>query len=228
MEEENVDSVLQHALSALLEIKPNDPIRFLAEHFQMECETNLVAKAVHLLQDMTVYHPAVEDRLMRAYNTISGYSSDDGLTGDIYSDLLTKLIGDLPVHQKDTFVQHMKCQSPEFVPYDIFRAGVLASILLNQFIREVKTLFAKLCIENQDSAPTYLCKKALRKISKCLTENLKKSFNDSEAPNSLGIAEFSSPIRTCLPKNLPTVEYVKMNTFLSEAVEIFLRDIPKL
>ncbi|GIX92856.1 uncharacterized protein CEXT_582431 [Caerostris extrusa] len=132
----------------------------------MECETNLVAKAVYLLQDMTVYHPAVEERLLKAYSTICQYSEEDGLTGDIYTDLLVKLIADSPAYQKENFLQHLQCHSSEYVSFDVFRSGVLTSLLFNQFVSEVKLLFSNLCIENYDSAPTFLCKKSFKKNGK--------------------------------------------------------------
>lgn len=228
MEDDSLDRTLQHAIFSLLDIKPKDPIKFLASHFQMECETNLVAKAVHLLQDMTIYHPAIEERMLKAYATISLYSEEDGLTGDIYTDLLVKLIADVPSHQKDIFLQHLQCQSTEYVSFPVFRSGVLTSILFNQFVREVEILFDKLCIENHDSAPTFLCKKALRKMSKCLLEAAKRPVTAAHLPNSLGIADLGSPIRRTMQKNLIASDYVKINHFLSEAIEIFLREIPKM
>ncbi|XP_054722626.1 tubulin polyglutamylase complex subunit 1-like [Uloborus diversus] len=227
MEDETLDAALQHAILALLDVKPKDPIKFLASHFQMECETNLVAKAVHLLQNMTIYHPAIEERLLKAYATISQYSEEDGLTGDIYTDLLVKLIMDLPLHQKDNFLQYLQCQSTEYVSFAVFRSGVLKSILFNQFVEEVKVLFSKLCTENHDSAPTFLCKKALRKISKCLSEASKRQVMGTDLPCTLGISDWGSPIRKTMQRNLPASDYVKLATFLSEAVEIFLREIPK-
>ncbi|GBM37827.1 hypothetical protein AVEN_84531-1 [Araneus ventricosus] len=228
MEDDSLDRALQYAILALLDVKPKDPIKFLATHFQMECETNLVAKAVYLLQDMTIYHPALEERLLKAYATICQYSEEEGLTGDIYTDLLVKLIADSPAYQKDNFLQHLQCQSTEYVSFDVFRSGVLTSILFNQFVLEVKLLFSKLCIENHDSAPAFLCKKALRKMSKCLAEAAKRSISGVDGPCTLGIAELSSPIRKNLTKNLPTPDFVKINMFLSEAVEIFLREVPKI
>ncbi|XP_042906561.1 tubulin polyglutamylase complex subunit 1-like [Parasteatoda tepidariorum] len=226
MEDDNLDKALQTAILALLDIKPKDPIKFLASHFQMECETNLVAKAVNLLQDMTIYHPAIEERLLESYAIISQYSDEDGVTGDIYTDLLVKLIADVPAFQKENFLHYLQCQSTEYVSFDVFRSGVLTSILFNQFIQEVHLLFTKLCVENHDSAPTFLCKKALRKMTKCLTEALKKSASNSNF--TLGISEMSSPIRKALPKNLPPTDYVKLNTFVAEAIEIFIREVPKV
>ncbi|GFY38912.1 uncharacterized protein TNIN_134641 [Trichonephila inaurata madagascariensis] len=228
MEDDSLDRALQCAILALLDVKPKDPIKFLAVHFQMECETNLVAKAVHLLQDMTICHPAMEERLLKAYATICQYSEEDGLTGDIYTDLLVKLIADSPGYQKENFLQHLQCQSTEYVSFDVFRSGVLTSILFNQFVLEVKLLFSKLCIEAHDAAPAFLCKKALRKMSKCLTEAAKRSISNVDGPSTLGISELSSPIRKNLTKNLPAADYVKLNTFLCEAVEIFLREVPKI
>lgn len=229
MDDEGLDRALQNALLALLDVKPKDPIKFLATHFQMECETNLVAKAVHLLQDMTIYHPAVEERLLKAYSTICQYSEEDGLTGDIYTDLLVKLISESPAYQKDVFLQHLQSQSTEYVSFDVFRSGVLTSILFNQFVLEVRVLFTKICVENHDSAPTFLCKKALRKMGKCLGEAAKRSVTGVDVNNSsLGISELGSPFRRNMTKNLPTADYVKLNTFLSEAVEVFLREVPKI
>lgn len=227
MEDDSLDRTLQHAIFSLLDIKPKDPIKFLAAHFQMECETNLVAKAVHLLQDMTICHPAIEERMLKAYATISLYSEEDGLTGDIYTDLLVKLIAEVPPHQKDIFLQHLQCQSTEYVSFPVFRSGVLTSILFNQFVHEVEILFHKLCIENHDSAPTFLCKKALRKMSKCLSEATKMPAV-SGMSYSLGIADLGSPIRKTMQKNLLASDFVKINHFLSEAIEIFLREIPKI
>lgn len=227
MEDDSLDRTLQHAIFSLLDIKPKDPIKFLASHFQMECETNLVAKAVHLLQDMTICHPAIEERMLKAYATISLYSEEDGLTGDIYTDLLVKLIADVPSHQKDVFLQHLQCQSTEYVSFPVFRSGVLTSILFNQFVREVEILFNKLCIEHHDSAPTFLCKKALRKMNKCLSEAAKRP-GGAMMPYSLGIADLGSPIRKTMQKNLLASDFVKINHFLSEAIEIFLREIPKI
>ncbi|GFU27282.1 uncharacterized protein NPIL_194631 [Nephila pilipes] len=194
----------------------------------MKCETNLVAKAVHLLQDMTIFHPAIEERLLKAYSTISQYSKEDGVIGDFYNDLLVKLISDSPSSQKDNFLQHVQCQSTEYVSFGVFRSGVLASILLNQFISEVKLLFAKLCIENHDSASSFLCKKALRQMSKCLNEAAKRLVSNVDGSSTLGISELSSPIRKNLTENLSAPDYVKMKTFLSAAIKIFLRDVPKI
>lgn len=227
MEDDGLDRTLQNAIFALLDIKPKEPIKFLATHFQMECESNLVAKAVHLLEDMTIYHPAIEERMLKAYATISLYSEEDGLTGDIYTDLLVKLIAEIPPHLKDIFIQHLQCQSTEYVSFPVFRSGVLTSIMFNQFVQEVEMLFDKLCIENHDSAPTFLCKKALRKISKCLAESAKRPVVPG-IPCNLGIADLGSPLRRSIQKNLLSSDYVKINHFLSEAIEIFMREIPKI
>lgn len=230
-EEENVETVLHHALLLLLDHKPKDPISFLANHFQRECEkSNRVSQAAQFLENSNSNHPSIEEKMCRAYHTISQYKVQQelrGLTGDIYTDLLVQLLTGLPERQVEVILQKLQCFYTEYVPFGIFRAGVMCCLQLKEYIQITRSLYQDLSEKNSGQANYTLCKLVLEEINKAI------KVTDIDPKKILEVAQQLS--MGCLAENLTatatnvnTDDIMKQEEFLNKAVGIFLQRIPKV
>ncbi|XP_022242762.1 tubulin polyglutamylase complex subunit 1-like isoform X2 [Limulus polyphemus] len=234
MAESDVQPILQRALLALLDSKPEKPIEFLINHFQKEGEkTNLVTQAAHLLESIKSHHPATEERLLQAYNIISQYRGRfkfqkevQGLTGDIYTDLLGQLLHGFPDSYVDKLLQKLRCHSDEYIPFLVFRAGVLTTLLLKECIQEAQELFKQLDTEGKRHITRSLGDCALTQLCTALTATANDPFSTLEMAVSLEVSQLCRTFDEEV-KNVTTWDSLMTeNEFVSEAVDVFLHQVP--
>ncbi|XP_023224802.1 tubulin polyglutamylase complex subunit 1-like [Centruroides sculpturatus] len=232
-EEENVETVLHQALLLLLDNKPKDPISFLANHFQRECEkSNRVSQAAQFLENSNSNHPSIEEKLCRAYHTISQYKIQQelrGLTGDIYTDLLVQLLTGLPERQTEVILQKLQCSYTEYVPFGIFHTGVLFCLQLKEYVQIARSLFQDLDEKHCGQVSRTLCKTVLDEINQALkitNENPKKVFEIAQKLSTNHLAD--KLICAVVSIDEDDDDMMKQDEFLNEAVNVFLQMIPKV
>ncbi|XP_066296409.1 tubulin polyglutamylase complex subunit 1-like isoform X1 [Branchiostoma lanceolatum] len=175
LEKSAVRGLMRGAISKLIENRPEDPIAFLAEYFDSADNkpgSNKVAKA-H--QELLLTHhsrPAFESNMLLAYQILSAPKNAKGkagLKGDLFTELLTKILREVPSEVSDVLLKKLLCYENEVIPYDIFHSGVMTCFIFLDYYAEAEGLFTVLDTSGKKEVDKELCDVALNQLSAAMT-----------------------------------------------------------
>ena len=142
------------ALLKLIENKPNDPMLFLASHFD-SCmdKSNRAATSLQLLTHTYTHANVFDANLLKAYDALcmtkpSGSKkihTNPGLIGSVFEAFLMSIIADPSTDSPKNFLKIIGCKSNQVISFDVFRYGVWACFLYKDFVQECKSLFYIFC-----------------------------------------------------------------------------------
>ncbi|XP_048354303.1 tubulin polyglutamylase complex subunit 1 isoform X2 [Sphaerodactylus townsendi] len=160
-----VSEMVRGALLRLLEARPEEPVAFLAAYFERLTQSGAEARAdggdpqrqlqwrleraVWLLRLAPLSHrTAFNNNVSMAFDFLSagGRRKKPGVNGKLYSELLTMFFRDRGASEDIVvpLLQKITCRDHEMVPFDIFRYGVLSSLVLLEFLAKAITLYEAL------------------------------------------------------------------------------------
>ena len=229
-DDKELDRTLQKAILNLHDVKPKDPIRFLADYFTCECEDDPLATATNLFDSLTIFHPIVEERIIKCYEILCSSDEFEGvLVGARYNNFLKQLIKCLhvPSEFRKPVLDYLERDISSVTSCHMLRRAILIVLLYIQYFEEIHDIFDKLTI-SPDTAPTYRCEDVLIHASACL-----KTIHDNpkEYPYNLGISTFcDSDDKICQSSSKDSVhdEFWSKKDFMTAAKETFFREIDDL
>ena len=164
---------MHDVLSKIIQSRPQDPIEFLAEHFEsIEDKTDRVVKAQ---QRVCVTHhskPAFHANVSAAYDLLSKTKDDrqmKGIDGKVYSDLLNLLCDTFPVVVQEKLMNKIRCRSHEFVCFEVFKSGVFTCLVLQDFLNQTEELFKFLDGKRSGKVDCVLCEVIIQQLVKAVS-----------------------------------------------------------
>ena len=187
-----VTNQMQEVLTKIIENRPEDPIGFLADYFEMLGDkTDRVCKA-HQQVCLTHHSKAAFHTNVRiAFDLLSQNKAFDrrgkplrrdpigrqlkGINGMIFSDLLNLLCNAFPVTVKEKLMKKIQCRDHEVVIFEVFKSGVFTCRVLQDFLNQTDMLFKSLDINRSGKVDRVLCD--------IITQQLVKAVSNTSSSN---------------------------------------------
>ncbi|XP_070570090.1 tubulin polyglutamylase complex subunit 1-like [Ptychodera flava] len=232
LERTNVGTQLRDALSKMIENRPEDPVLFLAEYFEAISDNRAgkVTKAYQRLQLTHYTRPAFEMNAVAAYDSLSqsGAKGYNGLTGTVYTELLNNLCRDIPTAISEKLLRRIQCRDYEVVPYDVYYSGVLACLVLNDYVKETQNLFSDFDNKNTGNANRELCEAALKILDESVSMTTSDPVSVLEAGVRLGPEKLSESLLENISSKHRNTSTMTSEEFMLIAADIFLKKAPLL
>lgn len=221
---------LQKAILNLRDVKPEYPIRFLADYFSFECEDDPFAAAINLFDSLTIFHPVTEERIAKCYDILSSCGEFQGtLVGAHYHKFIRQLVMRLHVSSelRKTIIDYLYRGSSPVISYHTLRRAILTVLLYTHYFEEMFYVFDNLVVSS-DIAPTYSWNDLLIHARICL-----RSIHNGlkEYPYTLGIRTFCDPgynVSRSSSKNFVCEKLWDRSNFMMAAKETFFDEIDDL
>ena len=175
LERSNATRYIRDVLTKIVENRPDDPIGFLADYFQnLGAQKGSVSRACQQIRLTHHSKPAFHNNVVLAYE-ILGESRNPptrGIDGKLYMELVTELGIGFRQTIREKLLKKILCRDHEVVVFDVFRAGVLACVILEEFLAEAESLFKALDFHGQGKVEFSLCDAVLQELKTSVTSSL--------------------------------------------------------
>ncbi|KAJ8371565.1 hypothetical protein AAFF_G00307130 [Aldrovandia affinis] len=211
-----VGVLLRGALLKLAEVRPEDPIAFLADHFgnlasesengaagcgdaeqQNTQEQQQLERALwHLRLAHHSQRSAFNNNVRVAYELLvqSGQRPrvGGGVRGKIYAEMLRCLCreGEVPEATAAPLLRRIQCHDHEAVPFELFRQGVLTCAVFSDYVRKSRSLYASVCHPCPETP-------AERALCQAVLGTLRDALDTSDCADSARFLEASAKIAPC-------------------------------
>uniref|UniRef100_T1J5J3 Pleckstrin homology domain-containing family A member 8 n=1 Tax=Strigamia maritima TaxID=126957 RepID=T1J5J3_STRMM len=222
-----VGQLLQNAVITLMETKPENPIEYLALHYEWEPEkTTHVRQAAQLLTQLHYSHKEFIYKVHKAYLIVSQCPAQQGLkglTGDVQMDLLRLLTKGCPEREVLRLMERLYCRATEVVPFSVFRSSAITCLIFQEYVKEVTELYKLLDLSGEGQARRSVCDTLLTRLwNACLRNSNNEGDGKAEART---ILSNESDFREILQKHRENDKKISFETFLSQSMDIFLMKI---
>ncbi|KAL4608086.1 tubulin polyglutamylase complex subunit 1 [Arapaima gigas] len=207
-----VDTLLQGALLRLLELRPEEPLGFLAQHFANEAAEAEGAAAragaaqqrqqQHQRLDRALWHlrlahhsqrAAFNNNVRLAYEHLMppGQRPGGGVRGRVYTELLRSLCIEAGVSASTMvpLLRRVQCQDHEVVPFELFRQGVLTCAVFSDYVWKSRSLYS--AVREGSEAP------AQRALCQAVLEALRDALDTPQCTDTARYLEASAKIAPC-------------------------------
>ncbi|XP_002734510.1 tubulin polyglutamylase complex subunit 1-like [Saccoglossus kowalevskii] len=231
LERTNVSSQIRDALSKMIENRPEDPVLYLAEYFE-GISDNKPSKVTKAYQRILLTHytrPAFETNAVAAYDTLctqSGIKGCNGLTGSVYTELLAMLSRDISSVISEKLLKKTQCRDYEVVPYDVYFSGVLACLVLKDYIKEAQSLFNEFDISKSGHANRELCDAALNLLDESVTMTTSNPVSILEAGVKLSPDKLCRLLSQSVSVKQRNTSTITWEEFMLISADIFLKKVP--
>ncbi|CAF0802579.1 unnamed protein product [Adineta ricciae] len=141
--------IISDALLQVTRLKPDNPIDFLYNYFESQCQTDPYEKTLTRLRLADPKHPSFHSLLVELYSNFDTIN-DDGLLlkGDTYNKLLHNLCNNeiwsgLDEH-RTTLISLLSLRSNDAVSFTVFKYGIQAILLAKEFHKTAHSLYNSL------------------------------------------------------------------------------------
>ncbi|XP_005999535.1 tubulin polyglutamylase complex subunit 1 isoform X2 [Latimeria chalumnae] len=232
-------TMLREALLKLLQSRPEDPVGFLADHFESlvlcsegggeDQEKQLLERVLwHLRLAHYSQRSAFNNNVSVAFEIISAGTKRrvrPGLKGRTYIELLSKICrdGKMPEQLYLRLIKKIHCQDHEAVPFEVFRYGVLTSLVFLDFITKSGSLFEVLT--DSEKADKRLCDTVLAALEDAMTaSDITAPTSYLEAGSKLGPDSLALAMDRSMTNNRAGSS-MKREEFVRSAAVLFLTKV---
>mmetsp|Transcript_29652 Transcript_29652/g.64720 ORF Transcript_29652/g.64720 Transcript_29652/m.64720 type:complete len:238 (-) Transcript_29652:2187-2900(-) len=151
LNESGLTLYLKDALTIMLENRPEDPLLFLHEYFQMVTRgKNLVDRAYRYLRLSPKERVVFMDNLVAAFSLLESTGGSAGFTGREYMKVLKLLCSDFPPEIVHILFQVLGRGDNDSVGFEDFVGGIKTCLLFEEFLEEAEELFHANAFEGGD------------------------------------------------------------------------------
>jgi len=225
-----VTSEIKDAITLVIENRPEDPISFLAEFFDSQASTTTALMRAH--QKLILVHhsrPSFQNNLVLAYNILhqqKNINGLQGLTGKTYNDLLTMLCRDLTGIEAEPLQKKVMCLSHEVVRFPVFRLGVLATFVYQDFLKQAESLYSELDLTERGKADKYLCEAILNELKQATVKTTEDPVSVIQVGSMLSSQRLNKVMAETLLKSGASNQTMGVDEFVMAAAESLLEQIP--
>lgn len=225
-----VTSEIKDAITLLIENRPEDPIMFMAEFFDSHANpTTALMKSHQKL--LLVHHSRLsfQSNLVQAYNILKQQKNSDGLrglTGKTYNDLLTLLCRDLTGQEVEPLQKRILCLSHEVVRFPVFKLGVLATFIYQDFLKQAESLYNELDLTGRGKADKHLCEAVLYELHQAVLKTTDDPISVIQVGSMLSSQRLNKVMAEALVKGGGSSQTMAADEFIVGAAEVFLEQIP--
>jgi len=219
-------SVVQGAINALIENRPEDPIKYLVEYFAMASNPSYspLQEAYQRLFWVRHSEPAFQRNVLDAYNILNAHRSKkselQGLTGETFNEFLLKVCDSLPNKFSESAFQKVVTRSNQMISFRRFYRSVLLLLVLKDFINVTEALYKDLDYLRTGKSQKDLCHFVLDSISQCQMNSSEK--DQDQDVNMFGFKLLKAITGSCSSGDVINQDVVDSEDFTSDAVRIFL------
>ncbi|KAL4216946.1 Tubulin polyglutamylase complex subunit 1 [Mactra antiquata] len=231
LERTSVGMLMRDALGKMIANRPDDPISFLADYFEsIEDNTSLVQRADQVLKMTHYSRPLFETNVRSAYDILSNHKVNKkvhGVNGAVYSDLLQVLCKNLPDCVTSKLLQKIECSPNEAVHYDVFKSGVFACCVLQDYVLLAEQLFQSLDIQKTGKANKSLCDVVVEQLNTALGSSRTDARRILESGYNLGVDGLYLALERALSRSQRNASLQTCDQFVAEICEAFLCKVKK-
>ncbi|CAH1788454.1 unnamed protein product [Owenia fusiformis] len=226
LERTQVSSQIKDVLTKVIENRPLDPIAFIADYFEsVGDKSNRLSKSHQQLLLTHHSRPAFEANVRIAYDILSlskVHKTIRGINGSVFMDLLNLLTEGMVPGVKEKLYKKLQCKSHEVIRYDIFRSGIFACFVLQDFLKEAEGLYCTLDLGKTGKADKALCDTALHQLLLSVsTANNTGELSALEAGYNLGPDKLYTALNQALSVTTEKGT-ISCDDFLIAAADAFL------
>ncbi|CAH1788452.1 unnamed protein product [Owenia fusiformis] len=241
LERTQVSSQIKDVLTKVIENRPLDPIAFIADYFEsVGDKSNRLSKSHQQLLLTHHSRPAFEANVRIAYDILSLskakphskikagmkkptlHKTIRGINGSVFMDLLNLLTEGMVPGVKEKLYKKLQCKSHEVIRYDIFRSGIFACFVLQDFLKEAEGLYCTLDLGKTGKADKALCDTALHQLLLSVsTANNTGELSALEAGYNLGPDKLYTALNQALSVTTEKGT-ISCDDFLIAAADAFL------
>lgn len=212
------DYLVQDALSALLQARPEDPVSFLADYFGSFLEPKNKLIRAHERIKVDNYSSSIfENNLIDAYKDLNECDSiKNGLQGEDHNELLMMLTKDLPVKYAEQLLEQLFKPERQSVSFSSFRNDITTALMFKDFTRTALSLYQDIDFAGQGNAHRELCDFFLDEL-KLIVDGRPGSKRPSSILNSF-IAKYAHA-----PYDAKMQDIMQLDEFVQMALQVFLR-----
>eukprot|EP00050_Salpingoeca_kvevrii_P007895 m.299349 g.299349 ORF g.299349 m.299349 type:complete len:239 (-) comp14108_c0_seq1:309-1025(-) len=162
---EHLNEVLTH----VLELRPPNPVEFIAEHFESLLSRQAPIKQAYKLVRFVHYEqPVFPKQLHRAFMLLSAENSGASTSGRqcVVGSHLNQLLGlicsEFSPQASDILLQRFSKRKHEIVRYSTFRAAILACLMYEDFVDRAEGLFQS--VETDGYVEKEVCELLIRML----------------------------------------------------------------
>ena len=177
LERSNATRYIRDVLTKIVENRPDDPIGFIADYFQnLGAQKGSVSRACQQIRLTHHSKPAFHNNVVLAYEILgeSRNPPSRGINGRLYMELVTELAIGFRQAIREKLLKKINCRDHEVVVFDVFRASVLACVILEEFLAEAESLFKALDFHGQGKVEYTLCDAVLHELKTSVASSLKQ------------------------------------------------------
>lgn len=173
LETSHVNNWIKNALSQLVANRPDDPIAFLDQFFgNLGENTNRTNQALELISMSHHSKHGFAQNVTAAYEVLSQPKSSRhpvGVTGGTYKAFLDLVCSSIPVEIKDKLFKKISPREFEFIPLDVFHSGILACLILEEFIAISESLYKVLDCNSDNLVEKQVCETVITEFEDILS-----------------------------------------------------------
>ncbi|XP_060605433.1 tubulin polyglutamylase complex subunit 1-like [Ruditapes philippinarum] len=231
LERTTVGILMRDVLGKIIANRPEDPMAFLADYFgSIEDNTSLVQRANQILKMTHYSRPLFESNVRSAYDILASHKVSKkvyGVNGIIYADLLLALCRNLPDAVVTKLLQKIECSNHEAVHYDVFKSGVFACCVLQDYVKLAEQLFQCLDIQKTGKANKSLCDIVVEQLHTALGSSRTDARRILESGYNLGVDGLYLALERAMSRSQRNASLQTCDQFVTEICDAFLCKVKK-
>ncbi|XP_052813863.1 tubulin polyglutamylase complex subunit 1-like [Mya arenaria] len=231
LERTNVGNLMRDALGKIIANRPEDPIAFFADYFDsIEDGASLVQKADQVLKMTHYSRPLFESNVRIAYDILAAHKVAKkvyGVNGVVFMDLLTALSRNLPDTVVTKLLHKLECRQHEAIHYDVFKSGVLACCVLQDYVKLAEQLFQSLDIHKAGKANKALCDVVVDQLNTALGSTRTDARRILESGYNLGVDGLYLALERAMSRSQRNASLETNEQFVTEICDAFLCKVKK-
>lgn len=164
----NTTTLIKQAVHTLLQNRPEDPIRFLADFFAPAANITSVESAYEKLSWAHYSSSVYQRNALQVYDILTTAKNEGstlkGLLGRQFNSLLKKLCDDLPQRYSQIVFKRVHKRTDHVITFNTFYRDVLMLHVLRDYIHIVKETFHDLDVNATGEASLKLCNLIVDKL----------------------------------------------------------------
>ena len=158
----HADNLLHDTILALLQVRPEDPIAFLAGHFGALLEPkSTLQNAYEKIRSSHYSKDTLEGNLVDAYKEFQAKKvmgdHRANLGGETHNELLVMLTKDLPIKHSEPLLKRLMKSEKQSVPFSVFRSDITTVCLYEDFIKTAESIYEDIDFNGTGNASKDLC-----------------------------------------------------------------------
>ncbi|XP_071823116.1 tubulin polyglutamylase complex subunit 1-like [Apostichopus japonicus] len=172
LESSQVNNWIKNALSQLVANRPDDPIAFLDQFFgNLGENTNKMNQALELISISHHSNHGFSQNATSAYEVLSQPKSarhPAGVLGGTYKTFLDHICSSMPVEVREQLFKKIAPRDFEFIPVDVFQSGLLACLILGDYLSISESLYKVLDSSNDNTVEKQVCEAVITELEEIL------------------------------------------------------------